>query len=172
MALTVEDGTGVDGANSYVTLVEVRAYASARGLTIPAVDADLEKLVVKSTDYLEAQRRRYVGLRVNGQGYLQWPRMQDDGSGVVIDGCELTTTEVPSELKLAQCQLVAELVDVDPLGTVSGAAIRREKIDVLETEYAVSDGNRAPAPFMPKVEALLAPLFKASGFGGLSTVRV
>ena len=50
MALVIEDGSRVAGANSYVTLAEARAFASARGVTLSAVDATLEPFVIKAFD--------------------------------------------------------------------------------------------------------------------------
>ena len=45
MALTIEDGSGVAGANSYIDVAAARTYAAARGLTLPAADGDVEALL-------------------------------------------------------------------------------------------------------------------------------
>ncbi len=165
MALVIENGTGVAGATSYVTLVEARAYATARGVTLPS-DADTTILVTKALDYLESLRDSYKGTKEYGAGYLQWPR-----TDVEIDGFAVGIDAIPAELKNAQCQLAMEFyASVDPLATTSSAAIKSEKVGPLETVYALSDGER-PGVVMPKVDALLAPLLKEVGFG-LSTLRV
>ncbi len=45
MSLIIEDGSIVEGANSYVTLEEARAYALQRGVVLPTVSPDLFKAV-------------------------------------------------------------------------------------------------------------------------------
>jgi hypothetical protein len=171
MALVIEDGSGVAGATSYVTLTEARAYAAARGLTLPSGDPALEQLLTKGTDYLEGLRGRFKGNKANGSGYLQWPRTNADGTGIDVDGYTVDPTTIPSELKLAQCQLAVELQTQDPTPTTSGPAVRQETIGPITTVYAVGDNAGNPLPVMPKVEALLAPLFSSS-WGRVSTTRV
>lgn len=181
MALTIEDGTGVVGATSYVTLAEAKSYASARGLVFlgpdgvaTATDPQLEVLLVKAVDYLESRRARYKGAKVGGSGYLQWPRINADGTAVVIDGTALAVPpavgSIPVELKAAQCQLAFEIATVDPLPTTTGPAIRQETLDVISTTYAVSDNAGQVLPVLPKVEALLKPLYKNAS--PLMSVRI
>lgn len=162
MALTVEDGTGtVAGANSYVDLEDARAYASDRGYSLPADDAVLTHLLIRATDYLEGLAGRYKGSKyVPETQSLQWPRLD-----VVIDGIELDPTEIPEKLKFAQIQAAVEIQTVDPLQTTSGYAIRRERVDVIETEYAIGTNmtSETPLPRMPKVDALLSTLMRGSG---------
>jgi hypothetical protein len=171
MALTIETGLGVVGATSYVTAVEARAYAVARASTLPANDVDTEALLIKSMDYIESFRDKFKGAKTYGTDgtgpYLQWPR-----TDVWIDGVEVATTAIPPELKALQCQLAIEYQTVDPMGTTSGQVIKREKMDVLETEYATNPRGpteRTPRPYMPKVDALLKPLVRTFG---LTVTRV
>lgn len=168
MALVIEDGSLVTGATSYVTVAEARAYASARGVTLPAVDGDVEQLAVKAIDYLEAQRARYQGSKVDADQDLQWPRVN-----VVIDGNEYPETSIPKVLKSAQCQLMIEAANgVDLMPTRTGGFVKKEKVDVIETEYSEKIGTGVQ-PDMTAVEALLAPLFNATGSGfALTTLRV
>lgn len=158
MALEIETGAGVEGANSYVSLEEVRAYATARGLTVPVDDAALEALVIKAKDYLETKRSEFKGNKMYGPGYLQWPR-----SSVRIDGFEIADDAIPAELKDAQCQCAIDLQTMDPLAPKTGVVVKREKVDVIETEYAVSAGQTNPTPVLTKVDALLQPLLRWSG---------
>ena len=161
MALTIEDGTIVTGANSYVTLIEIRAFTLARGLDLSAVDdADIEALAIKAMDYLEAQRGHYQGKKTEpGTQALQWPR-----KGVYIDCDEiLDQNEIPQELKDAQCQLVIEgynSVVLQP--TETGGETIREVLDDIEIEYSRNGGVTA-SPVMSAVRALLDPLFFRCG---------
>jgi hypothetical protein len=166
MALTVEDGTGVAGANSYVDLATVRAYMTDRGLSVTGVEVDsiLSEILIRATDYLESKRLRYIGSKLYGDGHLQWPRIESDGLGVTVEGFTLAPTAIPNEIKLAQCQLVVDISEIDPLPvTTASAAIKRERVEgIAETEYAINNSS-APLPRFPKVDALLAPLFKGGG---------
>ena len=42
MALTVEDGTGLEAADSYISLVDARALALDFGWVLPTLDADAD----------------------------------------------------------------------------------------------------------------------------------
>ena len=173
MALVIEDGTGLGNANSYVDAATARDYASARGVSLPAADADVEKLLVQAMDYLEAQRARYQGTKTWPVGTaehpaaqaLQWPR-----TGVIID-CSYTLPDnvIPTELKSAQCQLAMEVFAGNELmPSTDGKVVKREKVDVIETEYMTGqDMGTAgtPRPSFPAVDALLEPLFTACGGG-------
>ncbi len=174
MALIIEDGTVVANANSYVTLEEYRAFALARGVVVPAVDADAEVQLIEAMDYLEAQRSKYQGHKTDPAAQLlQFPR-----TGVVIDcNAELGANDIPVELKQAQMRLAMEVNAGNILmPTSDGRVVKREKVDVIEREFMTGgdNGNSGlPMPSFPAVDALLAPLFAACGGGfGLRTVRV
>lgn len=154
MALIIETGAIVANANSYASLATARAFALVRGVVLSAVDADAEILAIKAVDFLEAQRSYYQGAKIEKGQSLQWPR-----SGVIVDGFEVDEDEIPDLLPKAQCQLMMDLsagLDLMPNGT--GREVLREKIDVLETEYAAT-GSGALAPIFTKAMALLEPLF-------------
>lgn len=155
MALLVEDGTGVAGANSYVDIDEAREYAADRGLTLPVADADLEKLLIKAADFIETEPRgKYQGTRTFAAvDTMKWPR-----TGVCIADYELEPNEIPLQLKHAQCQLAFELQTVDPSETLSGQLVKREKVDVIETEYAIDYKAGQKAPIVTKVNSLLDQL--------------
>lgn len=174
MAIEVEDGTGKSDATSYVTAAEARQYAQARGFTL-GDDAQVEARLQLAMDYLEAQRSRYQGHKTHpGVQALQWPR-----AGVVID-CryKLPDNVIPVELKNAQMQAVVELAAGFTLMPSSdGRFVKREKVDVIETEYMTGQdlgaGGFGMGPAFPALEALLEPLFEPCGGGFfLKTVRV
>lgn len=160
MALVVENGTGLPGANSYVAVAEARQYAADRGLSLPATDPAVEVLLVRATEYLEtAPRGPWQGDKTfPSVDTLSWPRI-----GVVIDGYELAQDEVPLQLKKALCQLAVEMQTVDPTPTLTGNVVKRKKVDVIETEYAIDYRAGQKPPTMTKVNGLLQPLLRASG---------
>lgn len=167
MALTIEDGTGVVGANSYATLTEIRTFATDRGATLPSGDSDLEALAHRAIEYLESYRSKFKGSKTyDGLGYLQWPR-----EDVEIDGYFLEATEVPQLLKDAQCQLCIELQTVDPFKTTSGQVVNRERMGNLEIQYAVNyKAERELPAYIPKVDAFLEPLCRPAS--GLRVTRI
>lgn len=178
MALELEDGSGKPNAQSYVGAAEARAYAAARGVTLPPGDPEVEAMLLRAADYLEAQRALYQGHKTFPAvpQALQFPR-----TDVVIDCTyELPASgagSIPAILKSAQMQLVIEQQNGIPLfPSTDGRIKKKTKVDVIETEYfsAVELGlSGYPVSQMPAVEALLSPLFNACGSGQfLTTVRV
>lgn len=165
MALTVEDGSGVTGANSYVTVDEIKAYALARGLDLPDTDPAIEVFAVQAFDYVESYRTRYQGMKSNVALPQQFPR-----TGVVVDGYYVTSIEIPIQLKNAQCQATSEAFGTDLMPN-SSAGIKKEKVDVLEVEYQDAPGGVSASPSFPKVDSLLAPLLKTGGGWRPSVVR-
>lgn len=167
MSLVIENGSLVAGANSYVSVAEARAYAEARASTFPAGNAEAEAALIVANDYLESLRAEFKGSKVDpATQSLQWPRQ-----GVQIDGWNVPVDHIPKELKAAQCQLAIEAAaGTDLMPTGDGREVIREKVDVLETEYAPGAGG-SPQPYLAKARALLAPLLSAGGFGGIKVTR-
>lgn len=167
MALIVEDGSGVPGANTYIDVSEARAYANARGLSLPSEDQAVERLLVSAMDYLEARRAEYKGAKADPTNALQWPRV-----GVDIDGAPFPSDAIPIELKWAQAQLVVEQAagrDLMPTGT--GKEVIAERVEgAVERRYNPS-GNSNPQPIFTKVEAFLKPLLRGGSLGLLTVVR-
>ncbi len=167
MALIIENGTVVAGANSYVTVAEAKTYATARAENFPTDNAAVEALLVDAMDYLEALRRQFQGTKTSTVQELQWPRLS-----VVIDGEDYPSDSIPKELKNAQCQLAIDSYAVGGLcPTTDGFAASKEKVDVIEVEYALSNDATSATPTFPKADKWLEPLFKNSS-GMLSTRRV
>lgn len=165
MALTIENGTGVSGANSYATVAEARAFAADRGLVLPAADTDVEPLLVKACDYLQSLEPRFIGYRALEAQALAWPRAE----AVLPWGVALTEDAIPVQLKQAQCRLAYDAITLELQPNGDGREVVRRKVDVLETEYA-QRGTSALLPTLTQALNILQPLLK-NGFG-LSVVRV
>lgn len=164
--LIVEDGTGIAGANTYATVAEARAYATARALTLPVSDTAVENALILACDKLESYR--YKGKKTDEDNRLEWPRKD------VFVGSAITALDddfIPDRLKLAQCQLAYDstLTDLQPTG--SGREVVREKVDVLEVEYA-KEGSGSITPQFNKAESYLAPLLQSGGSFALNSIRV
>ena len=165
MAIVVEDGTGVAGANSYAGLSDIRAYALARGVTLSAVDATLEPMVIKAMDFLESYRNRFTGYRVGRDQALSWPR-----NYAYVDGHEYPSTTLPPLLLDAESALVMEInAGNDPFNPPLGSLpVIRERVEgAVEVEYSDPHGQSVAArtrPAMRLINQLLAA-------GGLFAVR-
>lgn len=169
MSIIVEDGTGVELANSYVSIANARAFATLRGVTLAADDAVVTAQLLLGMDYLEAKRSEYQGHKTTPTQELQWPR-----TGVEIDCVAFPTNALPRELTKALCQLVVEQTQgVDLAPTRTEAFITEDTIGPITTKYSDKIlGGAGHAPTMPNVEASLSPLLSRCGqVGYLEVVR-
>lgn len=158
MSLTVENGTNVSGADTYVTLAEARAYALKRGVTLPATDATVEAYIVEACDFLESQAFR--GDRTDDHDQpLAWPRTGADLHGDLLDN-----DEIPQLLKDVQCRLVMDRHNLGsalvPNGT--GQEVTSEAISGAVTVSYAPRGSGTVAPELNTALAMLAPLLTGS----------
>lgn len=103
MTIVVEDGSIVTGANSYVSVADLQAYANARGIIIAT---DESALLLKAMDYLESFDGRFKGSRVSRDQPMSWPR-----EGATIEGWEWTKSEIPRQVINAQISLCIEIAE-------------------------------------------------------------
>ena len=171
ITITVEDGSNVANANSFVTIAEARSYAVERGVTLSATDDSLAVMLIKACDYLEAQANRYQGEITNESQALQWPRID-----VYISGSKTAfpSNAIPKQLKSAQSSLVVAISEgVDIMPNYSAADfVTEETVGPITTKYA--DLTKIGiTPTLTNVEALLQPLFGSTLTGfALRTTRV
>lgn len=165
MPLTIENGSSVAGANSYVSVTEARAFAAARASTLPDDDAAVEGLLVQATDYLDTLA--FVGTRRVATQPLAWPR-----SSVTLYGAALADDSIPPQLKNAQMQLAIDAVAGPLQESTDGRIVTKEQVDVIVTEYA--EGSTGGQRVFRKALDFLAPLLSAvsASSGGVSTLRV
>ena len=128
ITLTVEDGTKVTGANSYVTLAYARQFAESVGLTLPVADEALKAVLLAAMTYIEGQESRYQGHRSFDDQPLSWPRLFV--TGVAGD-------EIPLKLQNAQVTAAALINSgTDLFPTVEGQFVTKEKVGPIETDYS------------------------------------
>lgn len=169
ITINVEDGTGVADANSYVSVADVRTYATNRGVALLAADGtaatddDVAAMLIKATDYLETRGQQYAGKPATAVQALSWPRQW------ATQIC--TSTQIPKALIKAECELVLVLnegVDLFPVTTT--AMITVDKTDVLETHYSDKFGPQT-SPTLPVISNLLKGLFVGLGGGNIRVIR-
>lgn len=153
MALVVEDGSVVAGANTYVTLAEFKAWADDRGITY-GTDAAVTQQIYRAMDYFE--RLQFIGNKANENQPLQWPRTE-----ALIDGYYADATEIPAPVKLA----VYEAIVVEAAGNseleVQDRKTLKEKIGDIEVQYADNSENRKITPALQyALNKIVQPAFQ------------
>lgn len=130
---TVEDGTNVAGANSYVTLAYAEDY-----FAVDVASATWEALSDDQKEFYLAWATRILDQKTEWRGYinadsqaLRWPR-----KGVTDrDYRTVETNEVPNPVKAATCELAKWLMTNDPTTGQDTDYLKRIKVDVIEIEY-------------------------------------
>lgn len=138
MAIVVEDGSIVSGANSYITVAEFKAWADDRGITY-GTDAKISEQLYRSMDYFETLA--FKGVKHSEEQALQFPR--DD---LYIDGYSVDSDEIPKEVKLALYELVKIEIDGDSKLAPSEREVTSEQIDSIKITYKDSAGMKRMTP--------------------------
>ena len=168
MAIIVEDGTIVSGANSYVTRIEYIAYALTLGIIIAdSVNSDVH--LIKSTEYINQHEANIKGDRVERDQSLSFPRV-----GVYIDGFYWDSDEIPRNVIL--CQL-AYALDVNSGEDLNNRSLNPEKMITKErvegavaVEYA-SSGSSQKLSKTSSGDALLNSFLKNNGMMSIELMR-
>ena len=154
MALIVEDGSGVAGADSYLSVADADSHHAARGNAGWAGDvAAKEAALRKAADYLgQTYRLRWLGARVDEGQALDWPRAGLDAVGSDV---------VPDEVRRAAADLALAALGADlnpPLAR--GGRVKREKVGPIECEFEEGAPGRTR---YPAIDGMLAPLLARPG---------
>lgn len=156
MALVVEDGTGMDDAEAYITVADADTYFSGRGNTAwaalgtPAKEAALRL----GADYMEATySQRWKGDRVSETQALSWPR--DD---VEVNGFDVDNDAVPLAVARANAELAVRASAGDLLADQS-AQVKQEVVGPISVTY--QDSARQSVRYAI-VDGMLAPYLSGS----------
>ena len=154
--ITVEDGSIVTGANSYITAAQLSTYATDRGITLSGTAS---QLLLQAMDYLESLK--YQGDKRDEDQPLQWPR-----DWVVVDGYQIDNDTIPQLLKDGQAE-VAIAIDqgTGPLRDLP-RVVKREQVSSIAVEY---DTGMAPEDRNRRYNAKLWKLLRNAGTG---TIRI
>ena len=170
MAFTVEDGTGVTGANSYVTVAYADAFFADRGNAAWAAlanDAAKQPLLVQATDYTEVlYARRYIG-EMTPTYPLSWPRTD---TGDWLDTA-YADDEIPDVLKRAICLYAVEAISgpLMPTPAIDDTGLpvvtTMKKVGPIEKEFKVVPGNTKPMAVRPYplADGMIASLLRPAG---------
>lgn len=163
MAFTVQNETGtVQDANAYVSVEEFKAFQGDRGGDISSFsDEQIEKAIVRATDFLDA-RYSFVGTQRRVEQGTQFPRQLSDRpfSSYSKD----PRSGLPRALKQATClmamrSLLGTNLMPDPTFNPGGQVTSvTKKVGPIETstDFAEPQPGQAPAtPQYPDVDLLL-----------------
>lgn len=164
--ITVEDGSNVAGANSYVSLVDARALLDDYGQNLDVDDTIAEQQLLTASRYVDAFRARFQGLKTTSTQSMQWPR-----SPVIIDGSSIDNDTIPQDLIDAQVFAAYENAQGQTLQPSStGQSVRLEEVTgAVKVEY-FDTGSVEGSPALVRVQDSLQPLFKNSS-GQLRSMR-
>lgn len=175
--IVVEDGTGLDDANSYVSLAEADAYL----LDTPLAQANQwnelgddvkSSLLIYSTRVLD-QRVRWTGAKSVAGSALRWPR-----SGVLdADNVPVAQDEVPKAVKQAVMELALwfSIPGQNPMVTAENQGIQSLGVDVINIQYMADHDATAVAAFPRGLNQILTNLgtfqyLGRAGFGPINKV--
>ncbi len=166
MAIIVETGAIVAGANSYVSEAYADSYFETRNnsdwaaLSTEAKEAAL----VYATSWIDS-RYSWPGIIVDDSQALSWPRL----GAYDVDLRSISSTSIPTALSHAVCE--AALAHVSAvLNEVRerGGGLAYAKVDVLEVSYF--RGAAAGRTF-PYIDAILYKICSPFSNGILTTYR-
>jgi len=144
MALTIEDGTVVAGADSWITEAEWITHLSDLGRTVTTSTAENEITLRKAQRAL-SQRLRYKGTPVNAAQTTVLPR--EWGDTALYNGFTVANTDIPQAFKDAQAELAWSIhngadpfVDTSAMTAGTGPLIKRVvTAGPVKTEYGYAD---------------------------------
>ena len=169
MPSTLNATIGSASANSYVTDTETTTYFDDRlntNVWLNATGDDRTKALLMATKRLE--RENWLGSRVDSTQALSWPRSDvekiDSSSGAGIgygygyfSGELYLTTEIPQQVKDAQCELALSLLS--GYGQSGGSTVKSFTAD----GFSVSFGETRSELSLPDTTLrLIAPLIRGA----------
>lgn len=177
MAFVPEDGTGVDDANSYISVDYADEYFSDRGV-VKWTDADgtvKETALINATDYINMRWGETPGFKGSlpeaPQG-LPWPRLYAGDSAL----------QMPTSLKRATAEYALRALDgplapdfvLDENGRLYNK--KREEVGPIVEEVAYSSGASSTTALetfrtYPVPDQLIKPCLVGGGTGGMTVIR-
>lgn len=165
---TVEDGTGLPEANSYITVEEADDILSVNMHSIAEWTAltteQKEGLLAWASRYLD-ERTRWFGAKTVEPSGLRWPR-----TGVIDrDGIQIAEDEIPKQLRIAAAEMARYMMAQDRTMERDQDGLVRLKADVIELEF--KEGYKLPK--VPEhMQYLLLGLGAVSTGGGIQFKRI
>lgn len=156
MALIVEDGSGVVGAEAFGTTTESDVYWAARGNTdwTSQTETEKEENLRKGADYLEDKyRTRLQGYRTHEEQGLSFPRYSVyDADGFLID-----SDVVPTKVKQANFEAgnEARKGELEPAEDSAGRIQSESKKLGPMSKSVTYSGGKVTEKTFPRIRRLM-----------------
>ena len=159
MPLTLEDGSVVSGADTYVSRADFITYAASKGVTV-ADEAASDVYLFKAAQYIDHHESGLKGDKTTRDQAMSYPR-----ANLVLDGFTWDSDEIPRQVILCQQELALDLIagiDIWNRPQSKSQGVKRQRVEgAVEVEYAVGDGMRLSR--QSSSIALLNSLLRNSG---------
>ena len=137
MALIIEDGSEVTGANSYVSVAVARSILAQYGQDLDVDNTIAEQQLLFGMSYVEQFRAQYTGTKKTREQSTQWPRYN-----AILDTWTIQSDEIPVELINSQVFAAYEnSLGANLEANDSGRKIASEKVDSLQVSYFKSSAT-------------------------------
>lgn len=158
MALVVETGAVVPGADSYVSLADARALAAGYGLALPADNTAAEAALRNGAVYVGLQEPSMCGRRVSASQSLAYPRQ-----GVSLYGFALASDVIPPQVIHAQVAAAVEYgAGTDVRASSDGRVTESERVDGAVTVAYFNNGATGATTTITAALDALRPLLCGS----------
>lgn len=145
MAFVVEDGTGLETANAYVTAAEFVAFFGDRGDVVADEDEELiQAAIIRATDYIDKRFGPvFKGEKEDDENGLEWPRLNasyksgDVISSDVIPNLLKKATFEYAKIALSMALLPVPTPNFNPLDPATGQTTVSQGGSVLRTREVV-----------------------------------
>lgn len=159
--LIVETGSGLETANAYVSIDEVRKFSELNGISLPTDDDNLAVLIIKATNYIDSLESQFVGKRLLPKQNLAFPRM-------LGGNCDNSSVRLADMRNLKKAVFYA--IEVLALGNnllptmiSRDDIVTKEKIDgAIEVAYSESNMKYVLLPQFPMIARYLADYLQSS----------
>lgn len=156
--LTIEDGSIVAGADSYVSLADARTLAAKYGKALPADDTEAEAALRNGAVYVGLQEPAMCGTRVSASQSLAYPRQ-----GVCLYGFPVASNTIPSQVITAQVMAAVEYgAGTDVRAATDGRVTSLERVEGAVTVEYFNNGTTGAATVITAAMDALRPLLCGS----------
>lgn len=154
MALIVETGHIIAGAESFIGLADARALATRFGLTLPVDDTEAEAALRNGAVYVGLQEPMMCGSRVSPLQELSFPRQ-----GVTLYGYPVASDSIPAQVIRAQVIAAVEYGNgTDVRASTDGRATSVERVEGAVTVQYFNNGATGATTVITAAIDALRPL--------------
>lgn len=163
MALVVETGAIVPGADSYVSLTDARDIAAKYGKELPADHTAAEAALRNGALYLGLYESAMCGQRVSAEQALSYPRR-----AVFLYGFPVASDSIPSQVITAQVMAAVEYgLGTNVRASSDGRVTSMERVEGAVTVEYFNNGATGAATAITAALDALRPLL-CGGVNGAS----